>query len=284
LSKLVLHVPGGGTRDIRLDRDRITIGRRADNDVHLPYPAVSADHAAVITVREDSFLEDLQSTNGTLVNGKRITKHFLRDHDVIDVGRVQLVYVVSYEEPVESIASNVDATQVQSEATVTAESSAEDVDYAASDTSRKSSVRGYDVEQVDELLAHLMESTGDAAVAVDIPPSVSAVSASIVSRRAPSGADSTSGVYLEVVNGPNAGQIAPMNKREFVLGRAGAAKAVIRREGETFTLLPRSDPSCTVNGQVVPSEGVRLSFGDAIEVAGVRLRFGRRAPLEAKPR
>jgi hypothetical protein len=86
-------------------------------------------------------------------------------------------------------------------------------------------------------------------------------------------------VYLEVVNGPNAGQIAPMNKREFVLGRAGAAKAVIRRDGEVFTLFPRSDPSCTVNGQVVPPEGLRLSFGDAIEVAGVRLRFGRRLPL-----
>src|SRR6185437_3547693 len=91
VSKLVLHVPGGGTRDIRLDRDRITIGRRADNDVHLPYPAVSAEHAAIVTVLEDSFLEDLQSTNGTLVNGKRITKHFLRDHDAIDMGRVQLL-------------------------------------------------------------------------------------------------------------------------------------------------------------------------------------------------
>jgi predicted component of type VI protein secretion system len=278
LSKLVLHVPGGGTRDIRLDRDRITIGRRADNDVHLPYPAVSADHAAVITVREDSFLEDLQSTNGTLVNGKRITKHFLRDHDVIDVGRVQLVYVVNDEELVESIASNVDARQVQSEATATAESSAEDVDYAASETSRKSSVRGHDVEQVDELLAHLMDSSGEAAVAVDIPPAVSAIAQDTRSRRTAS-ADPTSGVYLEVVNGPNAGQIAPMNKREFVLGRAGAAKAVIRRDGEVFTLFPRSDPSCTVNGQVVPPEGLRLSFGDAIEVAGVRLRFGRRLPL-----
>jgi hypothetical protein len=91
-------------------------------------------------------------------------------------------------------------------------------------------------------------------------------------------------VYLEVVNGPNAGQIAPMNKREFVLGRAGAAKAVIRRDGEAFTLLPRSDPSCTLNGELVPSMGVRLSFGDMIEVAGVKLRFGRRTPLASPPR
>ena len=93
MSKLVLHVPGGGTRDIRLDRDRITLGRRPDNDVHLPYPAVSADHAAVITVREDSFLEDLQSTNGTLVNGQRINEHMLEDGDKIQVGQTLLVFV-----------------------------------------------------------------------------------------------------------------------------------------------------------------------------------------------
>jgi predicted component of type VI protein secretion system len=279
MSKLVLRVPGGGTRDIRLDRDRITIGRRADNDVHLPYPAVSADHAAVITVREDSFLEDLQSTNGTLVNGKRITKHFLRDHDVIDVGRVQLVYVLDDDEVVESTKSDVDARQVPLEATAAVESSDEQSAYGAREPARTSSgVKGYDVEQVDELLAHLMDSSGEAAVAVDIPPAVSAIAQDTRSRRTAS-ADPTSGVYLEVVNGPNAGQIAPMNKREFVLGRAGAAKAVIRRDGEVFTLFPRSDPSCTVNGQVVPPEGLRLSFGDAIEVAGVRLRFGRRLPL-----
>ena len=53
------------------------------------------EHAAVVTILADSFLEDLGSTNGTLVNGKSITKHFLRDHDQIDIGRENLVY---YEE------------------------------------------------------------------------------------------------------------------------------------------------------------------------------------------
>jgi hypothetical protein len=139
-------------------------------------------------------------------------------------------------------------------------------------------VKAYDVEQVDDLLAHLMDSSSDTAVAVDIPPSVSSVTARTGSRAEP-----VAGVYLEVVNGPNAGQIAAMNKREFVLGRAGAAKAAIRREDDIFMFLPRGDATCSVNGQRVPSEGVRLSFGDAIEVGGVKLRFGRRAPLEGQP-
>src|SRR6185437_10654534 len=103
MSKLVLHLPNGTMRDIRLDRDHITIGRRADNDICLPYPAVSAEHAVVITVLTDSFLQDLGSTNGTLVNGNRINKHFLLDHDAIDIGRVQLVYVMDEAESVAAL-------------------------------------------------------------------------------------------------------------------------------------------------------------------------------------
>src|SRR6476661_1886876 len=98
MGKLVLQLPNGKTRDIPLDRERLTIGRRADNDLCLPYPPVSAEHAVVVTVLEDSFLQDLDSTNGTLVNGQRVNKHFLLDHDEIDIGRVQLVYLAQESE------------------------------------------------------------------------------------------------------------------------------------------------------------------------------------------
>ena len=100
MAKLVLHREGGEMRDIPLDQDRITIGRRADHDVCLPFPAVSADHAEIITVMADSFLHDLGSTNGTLVNGERVSKHFLRDRDKVDIGRQQLVYLTNDAETV----------------------------------------------------------------------------------------------------------------------------------------------------------------------------------------
>src|SRR5438046_2334723 len=103
MAKLVLHREGGEMRDIPLDQDRITIGRRADHDVCLPFPAVSADHAEIITVMADSFLHDLGSTNGTFVNGERVTKHFLRNHDKIDIGRQQLVYLTNDAETVEPL-------------------------------------------------------------------------------------------------------------------------------------------------------------------------------------
>jgi len=93
VGKLVLLLADGTTLDVPLGRERIVIGRRADNDVCLPHPAVSGEHASVVTILADSFLEDLGSTNGTLVNGKPIVKHFLRDHDQIDIGRQRMVFL-----------------------------------------------------------------------------------------------------------------------------------------------------------------------------------------------
>jgi hypothetical protein len=93
VGKLVLLLADGTTLDVPLGKERIVIGRRADNDVCLPHPAVSGEHASVVTIMADSFLEDLGSTNGTLVNGKPIVKHFLRDRDQIDIGRQRLVFL-----------------------------------------------------------------------------------------------------------------------------------------------------------------------------------------------
>ncbi len=93
MGKIVLLLADGTTLDVFLNKERITIGRRADNDVCLPHPAVSGEHASVVTILADSFLEDLGSTNGTLVNGKPIVKHFLRDNDQIDIGRQRMVFM-----------------------------------------------------------------------------------------------------------------------------------------------------------------------------------------------
>ena len=93
MGKLVLFLKDATAVEIPLDKERVTIGRRPDNDVCLPHPAVSGEHAAVVTILSDSFLEDLGSTNGTQVNGRSITKHFLRDRDQIDIGRQLLVYL-----------------------------------------------------------------------------------------------------------------------------------------------------------------------------------------------
>jgi pSer/pThr/pTyr-binding forkhead associated (FHA) protein len=92
MSKLILTDTSGKTSEFALTKERVTIGRHADNDIALPDKAVSGHHAVVITILQDSFLEDLDSTNGTQVNGKPVAKHPLSHGDVISIGHNTLRY------------------------------------------------------------------------------------------------------------------------------------------------------------------------------------------------
>jgi len=92
MGKLIVTEADGKSREVALDKERVTIGRHADNDIALNDKAVSGHHAVVISILSDSFLEDLDSTNGTLVNGKQVAKHPLSDGDTISIGRNSLRY------------------------------------------------------------------------------------------------------------------------------------------------------------------------------------------------
>lgn len=92
MGKLIITESGGSSRTLVLDKERVTIGRHADNDISLNDKAVSGYHAVIITILADSFLEDLDSTNGTLVNGKQIAKHPLCSGDTVVIGRNSLIY------------------------------------------------------------------------------------------------------------------------------------------------------------------------------------------------
>lgn len=76
-----------------LDKEVMTIGRKEDNDIRIENLAVSGHHAKLLTIFDDSFLEDLNSTNGTFVNGKSIEKHPLKNGDVIVIGKHELRYI-----------------------------------------------------------------------------------------------------------------------------------------------------------------------------------------------
>lgn len=92
MAKLIITDAEGASRDFPLTKERITIGRHPDNDISLNDKAVSGRHAVVITILHDSFLEDLNSTNGTLVNGKQVAKHPLANGDTVSIGRNTLKY------------------------------------------------------------------------------------------------------------------------------------------------------------------------------------------------
>jgi len=93
LAKIVISREGESERQVALGKERVTLGRHRRNDIVLDHPAVSGEHAVIVTILDDSFLEDLHSTNGTYVNGHRIGKHFLQDGDVIKAAKYELRFI-----------------------------------------------------------------------------------------------------------------------------------------------------------------------------------------------
>src|SRR5687767_13985467 len=92
MAKMILSVDGQVLKEFTLSKERTLIGRKPHNDIQIDNLAVSGEHAAIITILNDSFIEDLGSTNGTMVNGKPIKKHFLQNNDVVEIGKHKLKY------------------------------------------------------------------------------------------------------------------------------------------------------------------------------------------------
>ena len=93
MARLMLSLDGQLLAEYNMNKERYTIGRLPDNDIRIDNPAVSGHHSLIINILNDSFLEDLNSTNGTYVNGKLIKKHALQHGDVITAGHHQLRFV-----------------------------------------------------------------------------------------------------------------------------------------------------------------------------------------------
>jgi FHA domain len=93
MARLILSLDGQVMAEYNMNKERYTVGRLPDNDIRIDNPAVSGHHSLIINILNDSFLEDLNSTNGTYVNGKLIKKHALQHGDVITAGHHQLRFV-----------------------------------------------------------------------------------------------------------------------------------------------------------------------------------------------
>ncbi len=110
MAKIILMADGVVLQEMTLSKERITIGRRPNNDIVIDNLAISGQHAAITTIQNDSFLEDLGSTNGTQVNGQPIKRHFLQNGDIIELAKYRIQYQtqVPVQQPTSSAANQAD--------------------------------------------------------------------------------------------------------------------------------------------------------------------------------
>jgi len=303
VGKLVLLLADGKTANVRLDKERVTIGRRADNDVCLPYSAVSSEHAAVVTVLGDSFLEDLHSTNGTVVNGSLVTtRRLLRDHDDIDIGGQRLVYLADDGGSLAPVAEVPAGTPARREADRGRRSAGVATAGPLRDALSPQPPPGASAEHryaalapripppdtvdaIDPVAAAAPGPAREAGVSAGAsasPPHGEAAIPAAVERRpapeAPAHARSEPpaalSASLRVRTGPRAGLDVALTNEETLVGRIGVQVAAIRRADGGFRVVPIDGAvPPLVNGIAVPAAGVALRPGDVLEVAGARLEL-----------
>ncbi len=244
MTKLILSMDGLVLKEIPLAKERMTIGRKPSNDIQIDNLAISGEHAAVVTILNDSFLEDLNSTNGTLVNGQPAKKHFLKNGDVVELGKYKLKYVT---EPNYGSTSDFEKTMVMRPRQAPPEASSESPGAATS-----------------------AGASGKPAAAVNTPRPPTA--APPVPPAAASAAATTAAI--RILSGANAGRELELTKTLTTLGKPGVHVAVIARRPQGYFLTHVEGAQFPlVNGQPIDAQARQLADHDVVEIAGTRMEF-----------
>ena len=247
MSKLVLQGDRGSAREFALDRERITLGRKANSDIHLDDSAVSGNHAVIITLGSDSFLEDLESTNGTKVNQTNVHKCVLQDGDEISIAHFTLTFVSEVLVP-SAPGKTISATP-RTEIAPRAHTSALD---AATTMPGPASL--------------------DFAANIDKAPRSSAFETTEKVQTS----DGTLGV-LKINAGPGAGQTLELSRPVTTLGKPGIQVAAITlRDGQYYLGLVEGTDLPLINGSEIKSLPCQLHPRDIINIADVELEFSLR--------
>ncbi len=244
MARLILSLDGQVMAEYNMNKERYTIGRLPDNDIRIDNPAVSGHHSLIINILNDSFLEDLNSTNGTYVNGKLIKKHALQHGDVVTVGHHQLRFV-------DTQSADGEPDEFEKTMVITPGSA------VAAAAAKKAS-------------------------AIAPPPAMPRTSATSTAIRAPLNTSGDQPVALpkaklQVLSGAFAGRELELNKALTTLGRPGVQVAAITRRADGFFIVhvdsgkPNDYP--LVNGGGIGEQARKLQDNDVILLAGVKMGF-----------
>jgi len=250
MAKLILSMDNLVLKEIPLNKERLTIGRKPQNDVQIDNLAISGSHAVIVTILDDAFLEDLDSTNGTFVNGRQIKKHFLQNNDVIELGKYRLKFV---REAGQAVAQEeVEKTMV-----------------LRPDMMRR-------VAEPGALAVAPRPPPPAAAPPAEPPRSVAPpppAPASPAAAQAAPTPDLPLGA-IQVLTGSNAGRMLDLVKSLTTLGKPGVQVAVIARRPHGYFLTHVEGPRYPqVNGTPINVQAHALKDHDIVELAGVKMEF-----------
>jgi predicted component of type VI protein secretion system len=287
MAKLILSMDGQVLKEIPLSKERITIGRKAHNDVQIDNLAVSGEHAVIVSIMDDAFLEDLGSTNGTMVNGKAVKKHFLQDNDVVELGKYKLKYMAEKGKPKAAApaapaAADFEKTMVlRPGAMKAAVEQAKAMAAAGGQPGAAQAMRAAAVQQAAQSAAAtgVADKDAKAAPAQAPAPVATAVAAaqaaqSIPAQPAPAAAPKQPVGTIQLLSGANAGKELELLKPLTTLGKPGIQVAVFtRRPHGYFITHVEGAQQPAVNGQSIGNAPHALKDHDVIELAGVKMEF-----------
>ena len=266
MAKLILSVDGTVLKEITLSKERTTLGRKPHNDIPVDNLAVSGEHADIITILNDSFIEDLNSTNGTLVNGKPIKKHFLQNNDVIEIGKHKLKYF--NDAPVASSAGDFEKTMIIRKPVAAAPSAvvAPPPAHVPSPPLAPAQGAGASLSDTQTNMKPMVPT------ASPVPVSAPAPTASAPQAHDPNSPARDSAI--QVLSGAAAGRTLDLTKNLTTIGKPGVQVAVITRRPTGFFITHVEGAVFpTINGVALGGQARQLADHDLIEIAGIKMEF-----------
>jgi hypothetical protein len=254
MAKLILSVDGQVLKEHMLSKERTLIGRKPHNDIQIDNLAVSGEHAAIITILNDSFIEDLGSTNGTMVNGKPVKKHFLQANDVIEIGKHKLKYF--NDAPTQTSAADFEKTMIirSTPRPAAAEAPAAPVAQAAPAAHRPTSDTVTNMKAMAPELLKPAPAPQQPTAHADHAPLPDAA--------------------IQVLSGAAAGRTLDLTKNLTTIGKPGLQVAVITKRPNGYFITHVEGASFpNLNGASLGAQAHPLGDHDMIEIAGVKMEF-----------
>ena len=280
MAKLILSMDGLVLKEIPLTKERTTIGRKPHNDIQIDNLAVSGEHAVIVTILNDCFLEDLGSTNGTLVNGNPVKKHFLQNNDVVELGKYRLKFVG--EAPAAATAEKADFEKtmvLRPSAMRAAADQAKAMGAGAAEAARAAAAQQVAASAAAAGIADKEKSvTTTAPIPTVAAAPAPAAPAPAAPAPAPAAAPAAKSGHplgaIQIMTGGNAGKELELGKPLTTLGKPGVQVAVLTRRPQGYFITHVEGANApSVNGQAIGTAPHALKDHDLIELAGVKMEF-----------